>query len=107
MYYFSFDSHVRHGVMIYLRCLTHILNLATQLLISTKSNAKYYSVHDVDVSDADIDDPEQPDRDEVGLVRAICVKVWCSFIISDFNHKFFLRLVPLLNEKNCSRRFKS
>jgi hypothetical protein len=58
-------------------------------LISTKSKAKYYSVHDDDVSDADIADPEQPDRDEVGLVRAICVKVWRSFIISNFNHNFF------------------
>lgn len=69
----------------YLRCLAHILNLATQLLISTKSKAKYYSVHDDNVPDADIADPEQPNRDEVGLVRAICVKVRCPFIISCLN----------------------
>jgi hypothetical protein len=74
---FSFDSLSRN----YFRCLAHILNLGTQLLISTKSKTKYYNVHDDDVPDADIADPEQPDRDEVGLVRAICVKVWCPFII--------------------------
>jgi len=83
---FSFDLHL---IINYLRCLAHILNLATQLLISTKSKAKYYSVHDDNVPDADIADPELPNRDEVGLVCAICVKVRCPFIISDLNHIFF------------------
>jgi hypothetical protein len=60
-----------------LRCLAHIVNLATQKLISTKSKAKYYSTHEEDV----LDD---------GLVRAICVKVWCSsFVISGLNYKSF------------------
>ena len=49
-------------------CLAHVINLATQALISTYSKAPYY-------------DPEKPEahvpssRDEVGLVRAIAVKV--------------------------------
>jgi hypothetical protein len=86
---FSFDLHL---IINYLRCLAHILNLATQLLISTKSKAKYYSVHDDNVPDADTADPEQPNHDEVGLVHAICVKVWCPFfIISDLNHFFKAR----------------
>ena len=49
-------------------CLAHVINLATQALISTYSKSPHF-------------DPKQPDahiptsRDEVGLVRAIVVKV--------------------------------
>ena len=50
-------------------CLTHVINLAMQMLILTYSKSLHY-------------DPKQPDmhipvvHDEVGLVRAIIVKVW-------------------------------
>lgn len=50
-------------------CLAHVINLATQMLISTYSKSPYF-------------DPKEPDahvptyRDEVGLVRAIVIKVW-------------------------------
>lgn len=49
-------------------CLAHVINLATQMLISTYSKSPHF-------------DPKKPDehvptsRDEVGLVRAIVVKV--------------------------------
>lgn len=49
-------------------CLAHVINLATQMLISTYSKAPHF-------------DPRNPEghvptsRDEVGLVRAIAVKV--------------------------------
>jgi hypothetical protein len=49
-------------------CLAHVINLATQMLISTYSKTPHYN-------------PKQPNahiptsRDEVGLVRAIVVKV--------------------------------
>lgn len=49
-------------------CLAHIINLATQALISAYSRAPHF-------------DPKDPEahiptsRDEVGLVRAIAVKV--------------------------------
>lgn len=49
-------------------CLAHVINLATQALISTYSKSPHF-------------DPKQPDvhvptsRDEVGLVRAVVVKV--------------------------------
>jgi hypothetical protein len=49
-------------------CLAHVINLATQMLISTYSKSPHF-------------DPMKPDahvptsRDEVGLVRAIVVKV--------------------------------
>jgi hypothetical protein len=49
-------------------CLAHVINLATQALISTYSKSPHF-------------DPKNPEahvptsRDEVGLVRAITVKV--------------------------------
>lgn len=58
-------------ILISCRCLAHVFHLATRALISTYSKAPFY-------------DPESPDltvsmtdgrRDEIGLVRAIVVKV--------------------------------
>jgi hypothetical protein len=57
-----------------LSCLAHIINLATPALISTRSKAKYYEPNKPD----DDQLPEATggdDRGEVGLIRAICVKV--------------------------------
>lgn len=53
------------------RCLAHIINLATQALISTHSKSHHYNPADpeADLSSDDIG------RDTVELVRAICVKV--------------------------------
>jgi len=51
-------------------CLTHIINLATQALISTRSKAKFYSG---DPKDGHIPDMTGTDRDEIGLVHAICM----------------------------------
>ncbi|KAF8801389.1 hypothetical protein BYT27DRAFT_7115084, partial [Phlegmacium glaucopus] len=51
-----------------INCLAHVINLATQALISTYSKSPHF-------------DPKNPEahvptsRDEVGLVRAIAVKV--------------------------------
>ncbi|KAF8233520.1 hypothetical protein L208DRAFT_1266521, partial [Tricholoma matsutake] len=53
-----------------IRCLAHIINLATQALIAMYSKSKHYNPAD---PDADLTGPE---RDEVGLVRAICVKIF-------------------------------
>jgi hypothetical protein len=54
------------------RCIAHIINLATQALISTWSKAKYYVP---DTEDAHVPDTSAAERDELGLIRAICVKV--------------------------------
>jgi hypothetical protein len=56
-------------------CLAHIINLATQALISTRSKAKYYSP---DTDDAHIPDLAAAERDEVGLVQVISVKAQSS-----------------------------
>ena len=72
------------------RCLAHIINLATQALISTRSKAKYYSA---DAEDAHIPDLAATDRDETGLVRAICVKVWLRCCEAFVAHVFIGTLI--------------
>ncbi|KAG6864146.1 hypothetical protein C0991_012142, partial [Blastosporella zonata] len=53
-------------------CLAHIINLATQALILTRSKAKYYNPHQIDehLPDTSLD----VERDELGLIWAIVVK---------------------------------
>jgi hypothetical protein len=53
-------------------CLAHVINLATQALIKGHSKAKYYSPANPDEHIPDVDAYL---RDEVGLIRAIAVKV--------------------------------
>jgi hypothetical protein len=58
------------------RCLAHIINLATQAVITSYSKSKHYDPTD---PEADLTGPRtERGRDEVGLVRAICVKVSSS-----------------------------
>ena len=74
--------HIRYVYIIYSvlvlnccsrRCLAHIINLAMQALISTCSKSKYYSG---DLNDDNLlEDSGASECDEIGLVRAICVKV--------------------------------
>lgn len=86
------------------RCLAHIINLATQALIATRSKAKYYNPHD-------LEDPEDEwvdiERDEVGLVRKICVKVGhyipSSILVITW---FFYRLVRHHNGRRSSSRYR-
>jgi hypothetical protein len=54
------------------RCLAHIINIATQALIQARSKTKYYNPHDIDEHTPDVTAPE---RDELGLIRAVSVKV--------------------------------
>lgn len=66
------------------RCLAHIINLATQALISARSQSKYYNPHAED-KDEHIPDLNCLDRDELGLIRAISVKVsLCHFSYNSF-----------------------
>lgn len=52
--------------------MAHIINLATQAMISARSKAKYYDSHS---EEQHVPDLNGADRDELGLVRAISVKV--------------------------------
>jgi hypothetical protein len=65
-----------------LRCLAHIINLATQALLSTHSKSKYV---DVTKSNDDLVVSRHGHRDEIGLIRSIAVKV-CMI----FNHCLFI-----------------
>jgi hypothetical protein len=55
------------------RCLAHIINLATQSLILTRSKSKYFSGDPND--DNLLEDLGSSEHDEIGLVHSICVKV--------------------------------
>jgi hypothetical protein len=62
-------------------CLAHVINLATQVLISAYSRAPHYNPHDP--KGHEVDTSQMANRDEIGLVRTICVKVSpSSFTIS-------------------------
>ena len=69
-----FTFFVNHGFLQKNSCLAHIINLVTQVLISTYSKTPHY-------------DPKHPDAhiptccDEVGLIWAIVVKV-CIFTLT-------------------------
>ena len=63
--------------MIPSRCLAHIINLATQAVISTRSKSKYYTGNPAD--DHIPKDLADNERDEIGIVRAICIKVRAVF----------------------------
>jgi hypothetical protein len=56
------------------RCLAHVINLATQAVVSTYSKSKHYDPKDPEAHIPELDDQV---RDEIGLIRAIVVKV-CS-----------------------------
>jgi hypothetical protein len=53
-------------------CLAHVINLATQALLSTYSKTKFFNPEKPEEHNPDL---EAAERDVVGLVRAITVKV--------------------------------
>ena len=86
------------------RCLAHIINLATQALLAAHSSSKHYDPAKPTDHEPNIDDFL---RDEIGLIRAITVKV------SDFPFHFFMSLifpfprpVPLQNARNVYCTFR-
>ena len=54
-------------------CLSHVINLGSQALISTYSKSPHYAPHDPKAHEPDT--WNHGDHDEIGLIRAICVKV--------------------------------
>ena len=61
------------------RCLAHIINLATQAVISAHSKSKFYNGNPED--DHVPEDMGGTERDEIGIVRAICVKVHSTLVL--------------------------
>ena len=62
------------------RCLAHIINLATQAVISTHSKAQFCAGNPGD--DHLPEDVGGTERDEIGIIRAICVKVCSTPLLS-------------------------
>ena len=58
----------------------HIINLATQALIATRSKLKYFNPNNIDEHTPDL---TATNRDEIGLIHAIVVKVRCLIIVSE------------------------
>ena len=77
------------------RCLAHIINLATQAVITTCSKAEYYDGSSQDDNELP-EDLGATERDEIGIVRAICIKVHHSWFQSHRIH------VWLMSMKACS-----
>lgn len=82
---YSVSSQLTHAsLLIHIstgRCLAHVINLATQALLSAHSSAKHYDPAKPSDHEPDVDVFL---CDEIGLVRAIVVKVspLCYFYIS-------------------------
>jgi hypothetical protein len=72
-------------------CLAHVINLATQMLISTYSKSPHF-------------DPKNPEahvptsRDEVGLVRAIAVKARIKLVL------IAAQTLTVVQERSSSKR---
>ena len=54
-------------------CQAHVINLGTQVFIGTYSKSPHYSPHDPKAHEPDTSN--RGERDEIGLIRTICVKV--------------------------------
>jgi hypothetical protein len=65
------------------RCLAHIINIATQKLISAYSKSSHFDAHE---PTAHIPDTSELMRNEIGLVRAISVKVCVPLSVSALLH---------------------
>ena len=88
---------------LFLRCLTHVINLATQALIKGHSNSKHYNPAK---PNEHLPDTDALIRDEVGLVRAISVKVSTCIYGHYFNSYQTSRNVHLQNGRNFLRPYK-
>lgn len=54
-------------------CLTHVVDLGTQVLISTYSKAPHYKPHNPYAHEPDT--TKHHNRDEIRLMHSICIKV--------------------------------
>lgn len=93
------------------RCLAHVINLATQAVIKTYSTSKHYDPakpeeHEPETQSVD-DSGETVIRDEVGIIRAIAVKVIFRFRWLIFFAHILHRHALLLSESNFWRKFSS
>jgi hypothetical protein len=65
-------SAIQIDINLSIRCLAHVINLATQALIKAHSKAKHYNPA---APNEHMPDTDEMVRDEVGLIHTIAVKV--------------------------------
>jgi hypothetical protein len=97
----SFFRRVSHSIS---SCLSHVVNLRCQVLISTYSKSPHYAPHDPKAHEPDTS--KTNDRDEVGLICAICVKVCLILRHMLYFIKYFSRNAHQPNERNFTRWFR-
>ncbi len=78
-------------------CLAHVINLATQALLGTYSKSKHFDPEDESLHDVDVTGYI---RDEVGLIRAITVKVR----VSSLTDKTYCLHSKFLKARSSSKR---
>jgi hypothetical protein len=85
------------------RCLAHIINLATQAIISVRTKSKYYNGDPTD--DHIPEDIGDNERDEIGIIWAICIKVYSvSFqLVLSTNLRILCRCILHPNIRKHSR----
>ena len=87
-------------------CLAHVINLATQVLISTYSKAPHYAPHDPLAHGPDT--TQSGDRDEIRLIRSICVKVRLPpLYVICFINSIQKRNIHLPNGRNSTDKYRS
>lgn len=85
-------------------CLTHVINLGTQVLISTYRKAPHYEPHNPHAHEPDT--TMHREHDEIGLIRSICVKV-IGFSLRTMIYWFFQRSDLPRSARNYTKWSKS
>jgi hypothetical protein len=98
------DQVGSHYLFIAYSCLSHAVNIGTQELISTYSKSPHYSPHDLNAHEPDVS--STGDRDEIGLVQAICIKVCSVFSHVDYFVEWIERNVHQQNGRSFTGQFK-
>ena len=86
----------------FLRCLAHIINLAAQAVISARSKSKYYNGNPAD--DHLPEDLAANERDEIGIVCAICIKVCIRFLQLTLSADLWVRRLARQPSRRSSSR---
>ena len=86
-------------------CLAHVINLGTQVLISTYSKAPHYARHDLQAHEPNA--TQNSNRDEIRLVCSIFVKVCLALVQEVHFIEYFQRNAHPPNERSFTSKFRS
>lgn len=102
--YFTFQSKIISFLMVLSSCLAHVINLATQALISGYSPTKHFDPGQPTDHEPDVNSNQ---RDPVGLIRAITVKVRVASATSQHMLMMLHRFGHLKSERKSSSPCKA